>query len=682
MANNEAKEELKEEITERKLKKSISTLLLSILLPVTIVGIVVIILVITGQAEKTIRSLSFSDLKAETAVNAESLSMVYEDIESKYDKYIEILESTDFESEEKLFEFLEATVYYEDEADFLITVGFEDDSYVLSNHQRLDESWKPSERPWYKQAWEIEGYSNTEPYIDSTTGNLGISIVKKFTLKSGKKGAICIDAYLDNMHDQVAALTPMGSGKSALLDFEHQYIVSFFDEEFEGKAFSEVDDEFVTGAVEYMNQNSNDVAKINTINGKTYIYAVDVPGTSWTLISTVPESATLKELRHFQMISYILMIIIVIVIALIILYTVRNYVAQPVKALARKIEMVSAGDFTAEFKPGKGDEIGLIRDELREYTEKMRTSLREIQSTAEELKKEAEHSKDAAKSMTEQTGEQSNSMQQIQEAMEGMTNAVSELAGNATELAGAVNELTEKGNEANDTVIRLVEQAETGQKDMSSVQDNMDHICDSMDEMNKVVIGVGESAEKITGIVEMIDSIAMQTNLLSLNASIEAARAGEAGKGFAVVAGEIAKLAQDSSESAGKIAEIIHDITEQIRVLSEKSQANVNAISSSAEAVTTAGDTFERIYKELNDTSSTMQNMIKMMGGVDGIASSVAAISEEQSASSEEVTATVENLATSAQRVAEESKGVDESANIVAESAVSIGEELGKFKID
>ncbi len=78
--------------------------------------------------------------------------------------------------------------------------------------------------------------------------------------------------------------------------------------------------------------------------------------------------------------------------------------------------MVSAGDFTAEFKPGKGDEIGLIRDELREYTEKMRTSLREIQSTAEELKKAAEHTKDAAESMTEQTGEQSNSMQHFLQA--------------------------------------------------------------------------------------------------------------------------------------------------------------------------------------------------------------------------------------------------------------------------
>ena len=97
-----------------------------------------------------------------------------------------------------------------------------------------------------------------------------------------------------------------------------------------------------------------------------------------------------------------------------------------------------------------------------------------------------------------------------------------------------------------------------------------------------------------------------------------------------------------------RLKKIIADITGQISSLSEKSHANMNAIEESSEAVSTAGNTFANIVDELGRTGQTMSEMLNMMNNVDGIATSVAAISEEQSASSEEVTATTETLAESA----------------------------------
>ncbi len=668
---------------EKKIKRSISTVLLTILLPVMALGMIAIIVFMTSRAQTEIINLTGLDLQSETNENAKELALVYENIEARYDRYCEILESHEFESEEALFAFLENTVYADAEADFLITVGFEDDSYVLSNHQRLDESWKPSERPWYQQAWEKDGYSNTEPYIDSTTGNLGISIVRKFTLASGKKGAICIDAYLATLHDQVNELTPMQSGISCVLDLDHGYVVACQDENLEGKTISDSGDEFLQDLANYGETDSAEMTLIETKSeGDWYVSSSGVAGTSWTIFSAVKKSDILATVNSFKIVAAIVMLVMMVVISIIVSLAVRQNVAIPVTALAKRIEQVAGGDFTVELKPGKGDEIGLIRDELRAYTEKMRETMQEIQTTAKSLQEEAETSKEASATMTVEATEQSSNMRQIQEAMEGITLAVSELAGNATNLAESVSVLMDKGMEANDTMMHLVDKANEGQRDMGAVQDNMSGICGSMDEMNRVVMQVGESTEKINGIIEMIDEISMQTNLLSLNASIEAARAGEAGKGFAVVAGEIAKLAQDSTDSTGKIAEILADITNQINTLSKKSEENVNAISNSTEAVNTAGSTFAEIYNELNQTGDTMKSMIKMMGGVDEIATSVAAISEEQSASTEEINATVENLAVSAQRIADESSGVDESARVVAESAVYIGQKLEQFKIE
>ena len=104
-------------------------------------------------------------------------------------------------------------------------------------------------------------------------------------------------------------------------------------------------------------------------------------------------------------------------------------------------------------------------------------------------------------------------------------------------------------------------------------------------------------------------------------------------------------------------------------------------IERSTASVSDAESTFGEIFENLDVTSAAMEKMISMLGEIDNIASSVAAISEEQSASSEEVTATVENLAVSANEVADESQSVTDSANTVSKSAESINDFVSTFKL-
>lgn len=102
----------------------------------------------------------------------------------------------------------------------------------------------------------------------------------------------------------------------------------------------------------------------------------------------------------------------------------------------------------------------------------------------------------------------------------------------------------------------------------------MNHVAQSMDQMNVVVEEMGSAAQQINSIIGIISAIAEQTNLLSLNASIEAARAGEAGKGFAVVASEIGALASNSTESAQQISEIVQCL--RLQKISRTSLRNSN----------------------------------------------------------------------------------------------------------
>lgn len=106
-----------------------------------------------------------------------------------------------------------------------------------------------------------------------------------------------------------------------------------------------------------------------------------------------------------------------------------------------------------------------------------------------------------------------------------------------------------------------------------------------------------------------------------------------------------------------------------------------NYVLSYFKAVANAGDTFKEIFEDLDTTGATVKDMIDRVGKVDGIASSVAAISEEQSASTEEVTVSIDNLAESAAKVADESHGVDTSAETVSGSASTIKDFVNRFKL-
>ncbi len=84
-----------------------------------------------------------------------------------------------------------------------------------------------------------------------------------------------------------------------------------------------------------------------------------------------------------------------------------------------------------------------------------------------------------------------------------------------------------------------------------------------MNQVTQKMRVINDTANRMSDIINIIDSIAFQTNILALNAAVEAARAGEHGRGFAVVAGEVRQLAQKSASSASEIRNLIEDSTSQ-----------------------------------------------------------------------------------------------------------------------
>ncbi|MCA1945785.1 MAG: methyl-accepting chemotaxis protein [Desulfovibrio sp.] len=212
--------------------------------------------------------------------------------------------------------------------------------------------------------------------------------------------------------------------------------------------------------------------------------------------------------------------------------------------------------------------------------------------------------------MTANSDRQSHRVQETATAMEEMNATVLEVAQNASHAAGQAGDAKTKAEEGEQVVAASVQAIAAVRTQAQALKENMGEL--------------GQRAENIGQIMNVISDIADQTNLLALNAAIEAARAGDAGRGFAVVADEVRKLAEKTMHATKEVGEAI-------RAIQDGARKNVAVVDSASQAVESAtalasqsGEALKAIVQRVVETTAQVQ--------------AIAAAAEEQSAASEEIT--------------------------------------------
>lgn len=371
-----------------------------------------------------------------------------------------------------------------------------------------------------------------------------------------------------------------------------------------------------------------------------------------------------------NVVKYILIILTVLIIVFSVYMSthlgrrISDNIEKPVEALAERLKKFAAGDLDSEFPESEiDDEIAYMNNVAKEMAADLNLIISDLSRLMDEMaagnfkiKTDIEDKyvgkfvnlKDAIRNMNRKMDATLKSVdessQQVTVGSENLAQSAQELAEGATEQAGAVEELQA-------TIATLTEQiADTADNLQQTSNKAVDHAKNAdaskveMHSLMEAMQRISDTSKKIENIISDIESIASQTNLLSLNAAIEAARAGEAGKGFAVVAEQIRMLADQSAQSAVDTRTLIEGALNEIEEGNAIAMKAVESMDSVVQGINDIADVSKQLSENSNVQIAAMREAEKEIDQISEVVQSNSAASEECSATSEELSAQAEAM--------------------------------------
>lgn len=246
---------------------------------------------------------------------------------------------------------------------------------------------------------------------------------------------------------------------------------------------------------------------------------------------------------------------------------------------------------------------------IREIVKNIYKNLENLVSTSEELTASAEQTDNAAEQIAI-------SIQKVAIGTNDQALLAEQIVLESNGINKRMDGLIESVNNVTKSTKDAVNTSQSGKSIISEAVSQMNSIQGKVGQSLQIVNVLGTKSNEIGQIISMITSIAGQTNLLALNAAIEAARAGEHGKGFSVVADEVRTLAEQSSDAANKISEIIKEIQSNIIDAINAMNAGDDAVNDGIQRVENAGQSFETINMAVSKVSNQMVDMNEVINAM------------------------------------------------------------------
>ncbi|MCR4658102.1 MAG: methyl-accepting chemotaxis protein [Lachnospiraceae bacterium] len=372
-----------------------------------------------------------------------------------------------------------------------------------------------------------------------------------------------------------------------------------------------------------------------------------------------------------QIATSILYIIFIIYIA----FLVMRQMVNPVTHISTSIQALAERDLTVpEISIRQNDEIGglaysfnLLRSSLREIMLNMDSSTGSLEDMSGSMARKSESILNNVSDITKavnnvaelaysQVTDIESSMREV-EALQKIAGQNAQASDNLSEASKQISLASQEGNRVLDGLYAVSRESEAA----------FGGIFASIEKIR-------ESAAKIGEASNMIDSIAGQTNLLSLNASIEAARAGDAGRGFAVVADEIRHLSDESTESVKEINKIIQELqlnvenaNQQSANVKESVQKQMDGVEETRNSYMSISENLEIINSEIGQLGQISRLMTESCENVGALMESLSEAAEQNASNTEETTASIEEVLSMTQQITSGTEDVLEKSNSLSE---------------
>lgn len=368
---------------------------------------------------------------------------------------------------------------------------------------------------------------------------------------------------------------------------------------------------------------SDRTQRVEALNEAFYASAVDF------FVTAENDGRTLYA--DFQAMATVLKIaiggavVVSLILILAVLWGITVNVIRPLDRVVGHFEKMAEGDLSARIERRGNNEIGKLFAALARMQESLSRTVGKVRDGSQAIHAGSQSIAHGNSDLSSRTEQQAASLEETASSMEQLTSTVSQNADNArqaSQLAQSASQTAERGGSV------------------------VNQVVDTMRE-------ISTRSHKVVDIIDVIDSIAFQTNILALNASVEAARAGEQGRGFAVVASEVRNLASRSADAAKQIRGLI--------------EASVERVDAGSQLVDQAG--------------STMGDIVSAVQRVNDIMDEIAAASQEQSNGIGQVNLAITEMDQVTQQNARLVQEASSAANALEREASSLREAVALFRL-
>lgn len=499
----------------------------------------------------------------------------------------------------------------------IVSIGNDNGAWMKAPDPGKQPDYDPRKRDWYIKSMSTPGkVIINDPSVSLTTGNYNLPISESMANGNGAVNAVLSLKKMGVIINQVK----LGKdGYIFVIDRNHKFV---------SHPTKTAGEDVPPDVIKLIDSSNGSLNFTDSDNGTLMRgYYMTDKATGFIIIGVL----STEEIAQAPMpilINGLIVLSISLILALILMFFFIRDITKPIQKLNRSARRVSEGFLNEHLQINRKDEIGQLAENYNLMVKSLREIVEDISNTSGMLAS-------SSRQLSTITAENSSAVSYVTELVQDSSNGAETQTAAMTETARAMEEMSIGIQKIAESAALVVESSGSTEQDVQTGSRKVELVSQQMVAIQKSTLHSAELIgqlnalnAKVSQMSTSISNIAVQTNLLSLNAGIEAARAGEHGKGFAVVASEVRKLADQSKTTAGNIQDTIEEMTE---LINQSYEVIHNGVSADVALGIKVSDEAKKAFLSIEHSTTKINDQIQ----------DISAITEQMSAGAEEIAASV-----------------------------------------